>query len=105
MQSRRLKGVFQYFADYRRIVERIKEIVLKYDPEAEVYVFGSVPRGKYTALSDIDVLIVSDKKHLEYNIKVEVYRKFGDVPLELHYTDRNGLEKWYKRFIDSLEEI
>ncbi len=102
MLSKKHRG---FFRNYREAARRVKEIVLEYDPGAEVYVFGSVLRGKYTALSDIDVLVVSNKKDLEYTIKVRIYKELSDVPLEVHYTDRVRFEKWYKKFIDTLEKI
>ncbi|HDN75588.1 MAG TPA: nucleotidyltransferase domain-containing protein, partial [Acidilobales archaeon] len=35
--------------NYREIVKEVKGVVKEIDPSAEVYVFGSVVRGTYTA--------------------------------------------------------
>ena len=104
MQSRR-PDVLKYLENYREVARRVKEIVLRHDPSAEAYVFGSVLSGRYTASSDIDVLVVSDRADLEYVVKVAVYRELGEAPVELHYTDRERFERWYKRFIDELERV
>ena len=51
--------------NYREVALKVKEIVRKFDPEARVFVFGSVVKGKITAASDIDILIITkrvDKK-------------------------------------------
>ena len=48
MQSRR-PDMLKYLENYREVARRVKEIVLRNDPSAEVYVFGSVLSGRYTA--------------------------------------------------------
>ncbi len=103
MQSRDSERVLEYLENYGEVARKVKEIVLRCDPEAEAYVFGSVLTGKYTASSDIDVLVVPERRDLEYAIKIRVYRELGDAPIELHYADRRSFERRYKRFIDALE--
>ncbi len=85
--------------NYRTVARRIKEIVRRMDPEAEVYVFGSVVRGKYTSASDIDIMIVTERaSDIKYDIMVEIYRRV-DAPVEIHVVTRDQLERWYRRFI------
>ncbi|RLE53448.1 MAG: nucleotidyltransferase domain-containing protein, partial [Candidatus Methanomethylicota archaeon] len=38
------------------VAEKVKNIIVKFDPNAEVYVFGSTVEGKITGASDIDIL-------------------------------------------------
>ncbi len=45
--------LLEYLQNYMKIARKVKEIVKKVDPNARVYVFGSVVKGKYTAASDI----------------------------------------------------
>ncbi|MCC6034401.1 MAG: nucleotidyltransferase domain-containing protein [Desulfurococcaceae archaeon] len=45
--------------------------------------FGSVVRGEYTALSDIDILAAISNLDLKYNIMVTVYSEVN-APVELH---------------------
>ncbi|RKZ22253.1 hypothetical protein DRQ18_02925 [bacterium] len=42
----------------KRLVEKIKKIV----PETEIILFGSKARGDDTLFSDVDILILVDKK-------------------------------------------
>ena len=78
----------------------------RFDPEAEVYVFGSVVRGEYTGASDIDIMVVTERLDIKYDIMVEVYREV-EAPVELHVVSRRQLERWYKRFIppDEMEKV
>lgn len=98
--------VLDMLKNYRKIAGDVKNIVKKIDVNAEVYVFGSVVRGKYTGASDIDIMIVTDKINLKYEIMTKVY-KAVDAPIQLHIVTKDQLENWYKRFIapDELEKI
>jgi len=74
------------------IARQAKEIVRKFDPKAKVYVFGSIVRGRYTGVSDIDIMVVTEKIDLKYEIMVEVYRSM-EAPVELHVITKEQLEK------------
>lgn len=92
--------------NYREVAGKVKEVVKKFDPEARVFVFGSVVKGRYTAASDIDVLVVTSKTEKKYEMIVEVYKSV-DAPVELHVTTQEKLNNWYMRFIEprELEEV
>ncbi|MEM0459715.1 MAG: nucleotidyltransferase domain-containing protein [Thermofilaceae archaeon] len=77
---------------------RVKELVRTFDPEARVYVFGSAARGELTAASDIDVLVLTERVDLKYEILVKVYR-YVEEPVELHVVNEKQLKGWYRRFI------
>lgn len=98
--------VLDMLRNYREVARRVKEIVRRLDPDAEVYVFGSVPRGEFTGASDIDILVVTERLDLKDKMRVDVYRSI-EAPVELHVVSRKQLEKWYKRFIreGELEKI
>lgn len=104
--SRKYSDILEALRNYKRIAIRVKHIVRKYDPNAKIFVFGSVVRGKFTSASDIDILIVTERIDLKYDIIVDVYRSI-EAPLELHVVTQKQLEDWYLRFIDpeELEEI
>lgn len=85
--------------NYMAIAKKVKEITTKFDPDAEVYVFGSVVEGRITGASDIDILIISERKELEYKIKVEVAKNI-DAPIQIHFATRDQYDRWYKRFIN-----
>ena len=90
---------------YREVAEKVKEAARKIASDAKVYVFGSALTGRYTAASDIDILIVADIGKEEVALlKAEIY-KTVDAPVEIHVATQEQFEKWYKRFIDRLEEI
>jgi len=95
-----------YLRNYLEVAERVKRIVLSIDPEARVYVFGSVVRGDFTASSDIDLLVVTRKVELKYDIMVAVYREV-EAPVELHVTTPELFERWYRRFVrpEELREV
>jgi len=93
-----------YLKNYLEIAKRVKSIVHRFDPSARVYVFGSVVKGKYTALSDIDILVVTSKPKLKYDIIVAVYSEV-DAPVELHVATPAVFEKWYLKFIEPGEIV
>lgn len=93
--------------NYKAIAKEVKKLVLKHWPNSKVYVFGSVIKGRYTAASDIDILVVLEKnvsKNEEYKVKAEVY-KSTEAPIELHITSIEKFEHWYKRFIKEGELV
>ncbi|MCX8188635.1 MAG: nucleotidyltransferase domain-containing protein, partial [Nitrososphaeria archaeon] len=69
--------------NYIEIAKRVKTIVKDIDPNAKVYLFGSTTRGKATAASDIDILVVTDLIERRYDMMVRVY-KAVEEPVELH---------------------
>jgi predicted nucleotidyltransferase len=100
------RRVLEQLEDYIQVAKRVKRIVEGVRSDAEVYVFGSVLEGKYTAMSDIDILIVTDNISREdaYRLKAMIYRTI-EAPLELHITSNHEFKHWYKRFIGKLERI
>jgi len=100
------KDVIYYLRNYKKVAEKVKNIIHKFDPTARIYVFGSVVRGEYTAASDIDILVVTDRLDKKYDMMTEVYHKV-DGPIELHVTTEETMQRWYLKFIreDEIEEI
>ena len=101
LSSRRYElRVLDYLRNYVEVVRFVKRLVESIDPNAEVYVFGSVVKGTYTAASDIDVLVVvGDLSRKDEVVVVKVYSE-TEAPVELHIVTKELLERWYKRFID-----
>lgn len=95
--------ILSHLQNHMVVARKVKKIVRSIDPEAEVYVFGSIVRGKYTAASDIDILVVTKKIEEKYRMMVKVYKKIR-APVELHITTPEKFTTWYKRFINP-EEI
>ncbi|MEM0348297.1 MAG: nucleotidyltransferase domain-containing protein [Zestosphaera sp.] len=88
------------------VAKEIKELAKNYWPEAKVYIFGSIARGKYTAGSDIDILIVAESCDTEekYRFKAKIAMT-TDLPIQLHIVTKKEFEKWYLRFIPLTELI
>ena len=97
MSSQRRPDLY-YLRNYLEVAKRVKGVVHSIDPNARVYVFGSVVRGDYTASSDIDLLVVTSNSKLKYDIMVAVYKEV-DAPVELHVTTPEVFERWYKKFV------
>ncbi|MEM2047490.1 MAG: hypothetical protein QXZ06_06375, partial [Candidatus Jordarchaeales archaeon] len=60
--------------------------------------------GEATAMSDIDVMVVTGVVERKYEMMVKVYRSVEEN-VELHVVTEELLEKWYKRFIPAEELI
>jgi predicted nucleotidyltransferase len=101
----------KYFENYLKICKKIKNVVNKIvkDKNLKVIVFGSVVKKTYTPLSDLDILIVSDKiKRDEYaaiRVKIKESLKDFGAPIELHFANSETFEKWYKKFLDKYVEV
>lgn len=91
----------------RNVLSSIKRDILECAPSAKVYLFGSIARGKYTAASDIDILIVVSKiEEIDvYKLKLLIKKKYLGYPIEIHIVDREMVEKWYTRFIEREEMV
>ncbi|MEM2902151.1 MAG: nucleotidyltransferase domain-containing protein [Candidatus Bathyarchaeia archaeon] len=92
------------FRDHLNAARRVKAIVQDIDPCAQIYLFGSAVRGETTALSDIDILIVTEMVERRYDMMVKVYKALEE-PLELHVANKAMLNRWYRRFIPTDELI
>ena len=76
-----------------KYLEMFKRVVLEVDPNAEIYLFGSVAEGVWNYSSDIDILIITvkDKLKILEALAKEDYMKFFDVHI------RSPTEaSWYK---------
>ncbi len=102
------EGRRKYFEDLENYLEKIKEVVAENNPDAKVYLFGSVAEGNYSVgLSDIDVAVVSEEFR-DREKKLEIFGKltktFFDSPFEFHVLTP---EQWevFKRFVGRCIEI
>ncbi|MCX8171277.1 MAG: nucleotidyltransferase domain-containing protein [Candidatus Bathyarchaeota archaeon] len=83
------------FRNLNHYLKIIKDVVVGMDPDAEVFLFGSVAEGTYTYSSDIDVLIVTRMD------PAEVLRALWEAgikePFEIHVQTPDGAEKYRER--------
>lgn len=79
----------------------IKEILQNYD--AKFYAYGSRVKGDFSELSDLDILVKSDK-----DIIPELKYKFDQsyIPYIVNFTDAKSIdENFYNLIKDDLTEI
>ena len=100
MKSREL--ILKYAAKRREVFEnlneylaKIKKVVKNIDPQAEIYLFGSVAEGNYILSSDIDILIITDKPREK--ILTELWRNGISDPFEIHIYAVEYLDLFKKR--------
>lgn len=73
------RRIFEKLPEYLKI---IKDIILRLDSEAEIYLFGSVAEENYNYSSDIDILIIT-RIH-PANIHLELWKAGIKDPFEIH---------------------
>ena len=102
----------EYFNNWRKYAEEICLSLKSSLPDVMVAVFGSVVKGNYVpSLSDIDVLIVSDKVgDVKWQANIILYIEStvfnGKVtPFEFHFSKWKDYEEFYKEFFKPLVEI
>ncbi|AAL81068.1 nucleotidyltransferase [Pyrococcus furiosus DSM 3638] len=97
------RGRKQYLMikNYHLYLPSIKKACEKIFGNCEVYVFGSVLTGKFTAGSDVDLLIKVPNPPKSLRAKAEVEAKIEELaglpdyhPFEFHIVDEEGF-KWY----------
>ncbi|MGC8593297.1 MAG: nucleotidyltransferase domain-containing protein [Nitrososphaeria archaeon] len=91
--------------NYAKVAIKVKEIVVKYDKSARVIVFGSAIKGNFNAASDLDILIISEKKELWNEMRAKIILEFLDKPIEIHFATEDEYKNWYSRFIDAMKEF
>ena len=91
-EARRRREVFEHLEEY---LEKLVETIRSLDSGAEVYLFGSVAEGKYTYSSDIDVLVVTDKRPEE--VISMLWSRGIEDPFEIHVVTKDMLENYKRR--------
>ena len=89
--------------DWRRYVDGIASSAKKIlGDDAKVYVFGSAVRGELTAISDIDILIVSKRVPRSFMERVKLKLKIMDSsslpdhsPFELHLVNEREAKLYF----------
>ncbi|UXD21296.1 DNA polymerase III subunit beta [Ignicoccus pacificus DSM 13166] len=103
----RLRELMRWKEVAKKIAEAAKEVL----GDTEVYVVGGIAEGRFTAASDLDILIVSDKvpsTSKKIWLKVEIREKAFqkgvplDYPLNLHMYNKKDfkeVKEYYKKMI------
>ncbi|EHR79358.1 nucleotidyltransferase [Thermococcus litoralis DSM 5473] len=98
--------------NYRRYLPTIKRACEEVFGECELYVFGSVLSGKFTAGSDVDLLIKVQKvpkslrERAELEARIEELAGLPDYhPFEFHIVDEEGFERYRELLNVRLERV
>ncbi|MEM3725761.1 MAG: nucleotidyltransferase domain-containing protein [Candidatus Bathyarchaeia archaeon] len=70
------------FKNLEKNLQNIKKTVKKLDPNAEIYLFGSVAEKNYNYSSDVDVLILTTVKPAI--VHAELWKSGIKEPFEIH---------------------
>lgn len=92
---REAKHRAEVFGNLKQNLEKLATVVAKLDPDAEVYLFGSVAENRHLLSSDIDILVVTEKKPGE--VLAELWREGIRDPFEIHVVTDDVLEVYRKR--------
>lgn len=83
------------FENLEKYLSTIKEVAKSLDPNAEVYLFGSVAEGRHVLSSDIDVLVVTTA---DPPVVLErLWRAGIGPPFEVHVRPPEALPLYQKR--------
>ena len=64
---------------HRKVLDEVKALIRRIDPESRIIFFGSVLKGNYKAWSDIDLIAIPSNLSLKDKITVAVWQKI-DAP-------------------------
>ncbi|MCM8786090.1 MAG: nucleotidyltransferase domain-containing protein [Candidatus Omnitrophica bacterium] len=91
----------KYFKNYIEFAREIKKKAEKILGNVKVLVFGSIVKGRYNPLSDIDILIISDNLDENWEerrfIKAKIKPPFS--PFQIHLVTNPEYFSHYKNFI------
>ena len=68
--------------DQHEILKRIKSGIVGKDPNAEVYLYGSRARGDNHKDSDWDILVISSKDKVNFDVESDLKDPIFDIELE-----------------------
>ncbi|MFZ8809879.1 MAG: nucleotidyltransferase domain-containing protein [Pyrobaculum sp.] len=99
----------RYLEDLPCYLRLIKEVVLRHDPSAKVFLFGSYAEGTARPDSDVDVLIVTElaaEEEARLRLRKEIDDALGRPnPFELHIATPTQYKEWYVKFIKRYVEV
>jgi len=90
------KRRIEVFSRLESHLARLAEVVRTLDPDAEVYLFGSVAEGRHLISSDVDVLVVTDRLRPGEVIASLKDEGFDD-PFEIHVIGSELLDLYARR--------
>ncbi|MEM2896984.1 MAG: nucleotidyltransferase domain-containing protein [Candidatus Bathyarchaeia archaeon] len=98
-EAKKREEIFKNLPAYLR---NLSSFLKGMDKGCRIFLFGSVAKGDYALISDVDILIKTKLKPKEVIAKL---RDAGfDEPFEFHVVNEKEF-KIYKRFVPELKEI
>ncbi len=86
------------FKNLKKHLQTLKETVRKLDPQAKIYLFGSVAQRKHNYSSDIDILIITHLKPAK--IHAELWRADIKEPFQIHVQTKQKAEFYKTKLIE-----
>jgi len=83
------------------LIEKIKEIVLRYDGDADIILFGSRARGDWDEESDWDFLILSslpEQNDVKEKIRKDILEEIENVLSEVVFIVMHNKNVWEKKY-------
>ena len=97
------KERLHYLENYPKHIKRIKSRAKKILGDVKVIVFGSIVKGEYTPMSDIDILIISENIPSniieQAEIKAKLLKGFKPGIFQIHLVKNEEYTNWYRNFI------
>lgn len=75
----------------------MEALVKEADPQAEVYLIGSVAEGRHVFSSDIDVLVLTEKKADE--ILKKLWEAGVEDPFQIHVKTPEAFREWREKVV------
>jgi len=85
----------------QQLLSEIKKIILKYEPYAEIVLYGSYARGDYKTDSDMDILILLDKENVNYEDQKRISHPLYDLEFETNQVIApliRSKKTWYEKY-------
>jgi predicted nucleotidyltransferase len=94
----------KYFENYKFYSQKIKKEAEDILGAVELFVFGSIIKGKFRSNSDIDILIISKNLPQSQKERSKIRTKIKSsinpfAPFQIHLATPEEYESWYKNFI------
>ena len=64
------------------ILRRIRKGIIKHDPKAEIYLYGSRARGDNRKDSDLDILVISPNEKITFDYESELRDPILDIEID-----------------------
>jgi predicted nucleotidyltransferase len=65
-----------------KVLNRVKDIVHKIDPDADIILYGSRAKSRSKRYSDWDILILLNRKTIPFDHEKQLLNEFFDVEIE-----------------------